>query len=351
MIAHSLMVHARVLEAYSHIELMYTADHIFLVLPIKDLIKKGIDPTTPFKLVTGTKPLVAHLCVLFYPRVVQIANSNGGRKALNMRHQEQKCFHGIFVWIPQHQKEYLVYVPHKRKITYLYNLFFDKIFSIALVYTSQSYAEAMDIRPAVSYITYVTYSKQQTGDIITLSQFEERNLLSENWNDTESGNKSDNNSNLVPLISKEEMDVMYSGDESDAELMSTDMLENICDESQFHPSINRKEASYNISDRFKQRQVEWKGALLSTQNMGKGLQKVFKAVVNEILQALPIFFESGSEVSYFIPEPRNFAEVTRLSEDVRKPWLKLTIQKRVILWLHLWIFIKQKFNLIEVLTK
>ena len=42
------------------------------------------------------------------------------------------------------------------------------------------------------------------------------------------------------------MDVMYSGDESDAELMSTDMLENICDESQFHPSINRKEARYKL---------------------------------------------------------------------------------------------------------
>ena len=50
--------------------------------------------------------------------------------------------------------------------------------------------------------------------------------------------------------------------------------------------------------------------LLSTQNLGKGLHKVFKAVENEILQALPILGESGSEVSYFIPEPRKFAEVT-----------------------------------------
>ena len=34
--------------------------------------------------------------------------------------------------------------------------------------------------------------------------------------------------------------------------------------------------------------------------------------------------ESGSEVSYFIPDPRNFAEVTRLSNDIKKPWLKST---------------------------
>ena len=36
--------------------------------------------------------------------------------------------------------------------------------------------------------------------------------------------------------------------------------------------------------------------------------------------------ESGSEVSYFIPEPRNFAEVTKLLDDIKKPWLKATIK-------------------------
>ena len=34
--------------------------------------------------------------------------------------------------------------------------------------------------------------------------------------------------------------------------------------------------------------------------MSKVLHKVFKAVVNEILQVLPILGESDSEVSYFI---------------------------------------------------
>ena len=47
--------------------------------------------------------------------------------------------------------------------------------------------------------------------------------------------------------------------------------------------------------------------------MGKGLHKVFKAVVNEISQELPILGESGSEVSYLIPDPRNFSEVTIFS--------------------------------------
>ena len=55
-IAHSLMVHVRVLEAYIYFELMYMAGHIFLVLIIKDLINKSVEPAMPFKLATGMKP-------------------------------------------------------------------------------------------------------------------------------------------------------------------------------------------------------------------------------------------------------------------------------------------------------
>ena len=42
--------------------------------------------------------------------------------------------------------------------------------------------------------------------------------------------------------------------------------------------------------------------------MGKGLHKVFKTVVNEISQDLPLLGEYGSEVFHLIPESRNFAE-------------------------------------------
>ena len=37
--------------------------------------------------------------------------------------------------------------------------------------------------------------------------------------------------------------------------------------------------------------------------------------------------ESGSEVSHFIPESRKFAEVTKLSENIKKPWLKATLKE------------------------
>ena len=61
--------------------------------------------------------------------------------------------------------------------------------------------------------------------------------------------------------------------------------------------------------------------------MGKGLHKVFLTVVKEILQDLPPLGEYGSEVSHFIPEPRNFAEVTKLSENIKKPWLKASLKE------------------------
>ena len=64
-IAHSLMVHTRVSEAYFHCELMYMTDQTFTVVPIKDMINKDGNPTTTFRLATGTKPSVSYLRVLF----------------------------------------------------------------------------------------------------------------------------------------------------------------------------------------------------------------------------------------------------------------------------------------------
>ena len=61
--------------------------------------------------------------------------------------------------------------------------------------------------------------------------------------------------------------------------------------------------------------------------MGKGLHKVFSMVIKEILQELIALGESGSEVSHFIPEPRKFAEVIKLSENIKKPWLKETLKE------------------------
>ena len=84
---------------------------------------------------------------------------------------------------------------------------------------------------------------------------------------------------MPPLLIEEDMDTMDYGDDSYHDLISTEMLEYICDGSQTHPNINRRESRYKIRDCIKQRQLEWKISLKSTQRMGKGSHKVFKTVV------------------------------------------------------------------------
>ena len=139
------------------------------------MINDDGNPTTPHKLAIGTKPLVTHLRVLFCPCVVRKATAHVKTKTLNMCHQAQKGFCGIFVCISQHQKGYLVYLPSTRKVISSYDVFFYKRFSSALSYTSRPYAEAMAMRPAMMYTPYATSSKEQTGDVITFAQFEEGN--------------------------------------------------------------------------------------------------------------------------------------------------------------------------------
>ena len=45
---------------------------------------------------------------------------------------------------------------------------------------------------------------------------------------------------MPPLLIEEEIDAMDSGDKSDDDPMSTEMLENICDGIQSHPNVNRR---------------------------------------------------------------------------------------------------------------
>ena len=243
-VAHYIMVQARFSEAYINFALMYTTDHIFPVLPIKYLINEDGDPTTPHKLATGTKTLVSYLSVLFFPCVVRKSTAHIETKAVNMRHQAQKGFRGIFVGIPQHQKGYLVYLPSTRKMIFSYDVVLDESFSSALAYTSQPYSEAMAMRPEVTYTPCAKSPREQTGDVIVFRNVEEGNILTTTRNNAESGDESDDESIMT----------MDSGDESYHDLISTDMLEVIRDGSQTHMKFNRIEARYKIHDCIRQRQ-------------------------------------------------------------------------------------------------
>ena len=105
---------------------------------------------------------------------------------------------------------------------------------------SRTYSEAMAMLPSVTYTPCATFLRGKTGNIITSAQFEESNLLSETRNDAESSDKSDDDPIIPPLVREEEMDVMDSGDESDDYPISTELLEDIRDESQSHPNVNKR---------------------------------------------------------------------------------------------------------------
>ena len=209
-----------------------------------------------------------------------------------------------------------MYVPSTRKIISSYDVVFDESFSSALSYTSQPYSEEMAMRPTVTYTPYTTSSKEQTGDVIKFAQFEEGNLLTETCNDTESGDKYDSES---IMMSKQDMEKIDEKEKFDDNHISTETLHDICDRNQTHPSIDKREARHTIHDSIKQKKQQWKGVLKATHNMGKGLHKVFSTILKDISQEFTNFGESGSEVSHFIPDARNFSEVTKLSENIRKP--------------------------------
>ena len=82
------------------------------------------------------------------------------------------------------------------------------------------------MRMAVTYITYATSSKEQTGDVITFAQFEEGNIWTETRNDAESGDKYKNKS---IMMSEQDMENLDSSDESDHDLIFTEMFHGICD--------------------------------------------------------------------------------------------------------------------------
>ena len=91
------------------------------------------------------------------------------------------------------------------------------------------------------------------------------------------------------MMNKQDMENIDSNEKSDDDHISTETLHDIRDGNQTHPNIDKREARYKIRDCIKQKKSEWKGALRDTHKMGKGLHKVFRTIVLEILQELTNF--------------------------------------------------------------
>ena len=99
------------------------------------------------------------------------------------------------------------------------------------------------------------------------------------------------------MMNEQDMENLDSNEQSDHDLISTEMLEDIRDGSQTHPKINKREARMAIRDRIKQKKSQWKGELRARHKMVKGLHRVFSTIVSDISQELTNFGEYGSEVS------------------------------------------------------
>ena len=77
------------------------------------------------------------------------------------------------------------------------------------------------MRPSVTYTSYATSSKEQTGDVITSAQFEEGNILTETRNDTESGDEYDSKS---LTMNKQDIENLDEKERYNNDLISLEIL-------------------------------------------------------------------------------------------------------------------------------
>ena len=91
--------------------------------------------------------------------------------------------------------------------------------------------------------------RENNGNVISFTQFEEGNLISETRNDTESGDESDSES---IMMSEKDMEIFDKTEQFDDDLISTETLHDIRDRNQTHPNIDKREARLEIRDRIKQ---------------------------------------------------------------------------------------------------
>ena len=88
------------------------------------------------------------------------------------------------------------------------------------------------------------------------------------------------------MTNEQDMENLDSNENSDHDLIYTEMLEDIRDGSKTHPTIDKREAPYEIRDCVRRKESQWKGVLKATRNIVKILHKVFSTIVKDILQEL-----------------------------------------------------------------
>ena len=159
---------------------------------------------------------------------------------------------------------------------------FDKSFQTAAGYTSQPYQETMIMRPGVTFQPQASLSLEQTGDVITFTQFEEGNFTESNRANSDAhddlpalldpGSDSDSDSDDEPP----ELEIDLSDDEDDdAEEPSTS--QDPASKKEDIPSArdlraqsrrNRRDARQATANRANSK--EWGGAFKMADSSGMG---------------------------------------------------------------------------------
>ena len=70
------------------------------------------------------------------------------------------------------------------------------------------------------------------------------------------------------MMSEKDMENLDEKEKFVDDLISTEMLHDICDGNQTHPKIDKREARLAIRDHIKQNKSQWKGELRATHKMG-----------------------------------------------------------------------------------
>ncbi|MGH7955157.1 MAG: hypothetical protein ACREOZ_04270, partial [Gloeomargaritales cyanobacterium] len=165
LIAHKLLLNARAGEQYLHHALLYATDHIFPVIPWKNLQVDGRQ-STPYEMVHGHRPHLKHLRVLFCPCIVKKHMVRQHGQFIQTSHIPQRGIRGVFIGFASDQAGSLIFIPSTRQIIISADIAYDETFSSALTYTDKPFRDAITLRPSVSYISRPTTTHECTGDII-----------------------------------------------------------------------------------------------------------------------------------------------------------------------------------------
>ena len=189
LLKNSFIVHARVDESCTHYALLH-ATKVFSVVPVRTLRKNG-NLTTPYELLTGTKPKLERFRVLFSPCVVKKYSARVNKITVDVvKSFAQRGVRGMYVGMDDVTTGHLIFIPSIRQVISSIDVVFDESFITALAHQYRVYREALFTRP-VNDVPHSAPRTEHTGDITqSLLPLEYAQLEEENGENTDTSEQS-----------------------------------------------------------------------------------------------------------------------------------------------------------------